>query len=117
MKTVVVAEDEKLIRMLAAERFADAGYNVIESGHAGEALAALRDSVVHILFTDIHMPGGMDGLSLARLVRQQWPFIHILVASGDYHPASEEMPSGGCFFRKPYLIDRVLDRAHVLMAS
>ena len=70
---VIVVEDDALIRMVAADVLADAGFTVIEAGHAGEALALLEAhaSGIHVLFTDIQMPGAMDGLALAHYASSQ----------------------------------------------
>ncbi len=116
-KTIVVAEDEPLIRLLASARFSEAGYNVIEAEHAAHALLALRCGGVHLLFTDVHMPGEMDGMALARWVRREWPTIHIIIASGEYRPPADEFPEGKTFFRKPYDLDHILAQARHLMAG
>ncbi len=107
---VVLAEDELLIRMAAFEVLADAGFEVIEAEHAGEALVVLqgRSNNVHALFTDIHMPGAMDGLALAHHTRNNWPWIAILLASGNAIPLPTELPEGSRFLRKPYHPDHVV---------
>jgi CheY-like chemotaxis protein len=99
---VVIAEDEVLIRGMAVDMLTDEGFEVIEAGHAEEALAILelQAADIHILFTDIHMPGPMDGLELAYHARSHWPWIALLLASGKARPA--EMPAGSRFLSKPY---------------
>ena len=81
---VLVAEDDTLIRMMAVDALTDAGFAVIEVGHADDALNILsaQSAKVRALFTDIHMPGTMTGLELAHHVRGNWPWIALLVASG-----------------------------------
>lgn len=110
---VIVAEDEPVIRMLVAKILTDAGFVVIEAEHAEKTLAILasRAEGIHALFTDIQMPGPMDGLGLARHVRDRWPWIALLVASGKSRPGAVDMPSGTRFLPKPYPLHQVA--AHV----
>ena len=77
-KTVLIAEDELLVRIVAAAIFVDAGFEVIEADCAEEALEALnsRAAEIDLLFTDINMPGHLDGLQLARQVHEAWPDSH-----------------------------------------
>jgi CheY-like chemotaxis protein len=118
-KTVVVAEDEILIRILAVEVLADAGFAVIEAGNAEEALAILqsRPRAIHLLFTDIHMPGQMSGLELAHHVRRVWPQVAVIIASGRERPLSASLPEGSIFLTKPYNPDHVVLHAKTLTAA
>jgi CheY-like chemotaxis protein len=100
---VLIVEDEFLLRMDAAEIIAAAGFEVLEAGNADEAieiLEARRD--ITVVFTDIQMPGSMDGLKLARAVRGRWPPIKIVATSGRLDVAEEDLPEGGRFLPKPY---------------
>lgn len=100
---VLIVEDEPLVRFCAVQTVEDAGFDVIEAANADEAIAILesrRD--IRVVFTDIHMPGSMDGLKLAHAVRHRWPPIKIIVTSGRYAVAPHELPEGGRFFAKPY---------------
>ena len=101
---VVIAEDEPLIRMTAVDELTDAGFVVIEAEHAAEAIAILQIQAAHVdlLFTDIHMPGAMDGLALAHHASANWPWIAVLLASGKASPNAHEMPTGSRFLAKPY---------------
>ena len=101
---VLVAEDGTLTRMVAVDALTDAGFVVIEAGHADEALSLLTAQAieVHALFTDIHMPGTMTGLELAHHVRGHWPWIALPMASGKARPTPEGMPAGSRFLPKPY---------------
>ncbi len=112
-KTVVVAEDEPLVRMLAADVLTEAGFIVIETAHAAEAMATLQaqGANVHLLFTDIHMPGLMSGLELAHRVQRLWPHIGLLIVSGEVSPGEEDLPVGSRFLPKPYDLDCIV--AHV----
>ena len=81
----------------------EAGFEVIEAANADEAIAILesrRD--IRVVFTDIHMPGSMDGLRLAHAVRDRWPPIEIIVTSGRERVGACDLPAGGRFFAKPY---------------
>lgn len=83
MATVLVVEDEGLIRDLVAEDLQEAGFTVVVAKNADHAIAILevrRD--IHLLFTDIDMPGSMDGLKLAAAVRDRWPPVHIIITTG-----------------------------------
>jgi two-component system, response regulator PdtaR len=115
-KTVVVAEDEILIRILAADVLTDAGFDVIGVGNAEDALATLqsRPWAIHLLFTDIHMPGQMTGLELAHHVRGIWPHVALLIASGRDKPLAAALPDGSIFLAKPYNPDHIVLHAKIL---
>src|SRR4051812_4923477 len=100
---VLVVEDEPLLMMVAVEIIAELGFEVIEARHADEAIAIMqRRSDVHVVFSDVHMPGSMDGLKLAHYVRNRWPPVKILTTSGKARIAVGELPSAGRFIAKPY---------------
>jgi CheY-like chemotaxis protein len=100
---VLIVEDEPLLRMLAIEAVEAAGFLAIEARDADEAIAVLESrSDISLLFTDIDMPGSMDGLKLAHAVRGRWPPIKILVVSGKVRLQSSELPSSSRFVGKPY---------------
>jgi len=101
--TVLVVEDEILIRMTAVDIITDAGYEVIEAANADEAIQILESRTdIRFIFTDIDMPGSMDGLKLAHAVRHRWPPVKIIVTSGHRHPCQDDLPQGGLFLNKPY---------------
>jgi len=101
--TVLVVEDEVFIRMVSVDVLEDAGYTVIEAESADEAVRVLESGeLVSLLFTDIRMPGRMDGLELAALVNSSWPSVHLLVTSGHCRLSDDEIPDGGRFLPKPY---------------
>ena len=106
---VIVVEDEAIIRMVLTDALTDAGFEVLEASHALEAVAVLKleGKRVHALFTDIHMPGEMDGLMLAHHTRSRWPGISLLVTSGLARPMTADMPIGTRFIPKPYDISNV----------
>ena len=100
---VLIVEDEFLIRMYAAEMIEAAGYDVIEAINADHAIAILesrRD--IRVVFTDLNLPGSMDGVKLAHAVRHRWPPVHIIATSA-YHPIlKDELPEGSVFLPNPY---------------
>jgi len=100
---VLIVEDEFLLRMDAADMIAAAGFEAVEAANADEAieiLEARRD--ITVVFTDIQMPGSMDGLKLARAVRGRWPPIKIIATSGRLNVGEMDLPEGGRFLPKPY---------------
>lgn len=101
---VLVVEDEPLVRMTAADELDEAGFRVLEAMNADEALKVLeaRSGEVQVLFTDVHMPGSMDGMELAEEVHQRWPHILLLISSGRAQPDPDEIPDHGRFLPKPY---------------
>jgi CheY-like chemotaxis protein len=105
---VLVVEDEILLRMRAVDIVEDAGYTSVEAADADEAVAILESrSDIVLLFTDIQMPGSMDGLGLARSVHDRWPPIKIILVSGQVAPTAVEIPADSRFFGKP-LEDRAM---------
>jgi CheY-like chemotaxis protein len=100
---VLIVEDDLLIRLHAAQIIEEAGFDVIEASNADEAIAILEDrSDITILFTDIQMPGSMDGLKLAAAVKGRWPPIKIVATSGLVNVRPDALPEGGRFLPKPY---------------
>ena len=118
-KTVLIAEDEALIRLMAVEALADAGFHIIEAEHTDEALAVLKAGAdeIDLLFTDINMPGSMNGLELAHYVHSLWPRVALLIASGNAQPTRRELPPGGRFLTKPYAMDEVVEHVATLVAG
>jgi CheY-like chemotaxis protein len=107
---VLIVEDEVLVRLCAVRAIEDAGYEVIEAASTDEAIAILESRKdIRVIFTDIHMPGSIDGLKLAHAVRDRWPPIKIIVTSGREKIGPQDMPDGGRFFAKPYDPDEIRD--------
>jgi CheY-like chemotaxis protein len=110
---ILIVEDEGLVRLLGVGTFTAAGFRVIEAFNGDDARGLLEaDSDVQLLFTDVSMPGKMDGLALAREVHDRWPHIGIMVASGQSIPETHEVPAGGRFLRKPYCPEAAVKHAH-----
>jgi DNA-binding NtrC family response regulator len=105
---VLVVEDDGLINLMAAEELKAAGHEVISALNADEAIEILESRAdVRLVFTDIDMPGSMDGLKLAAAVRHRWPPIRIIVTSGMRLPS--ELPDGAVFIPKPYEMRKLTD--------
>jgi CheY-like chemotaxis protein len=100
---VLIVEDEFLLRMDAAEMIEAAGFEVVEAANADQAIQILEARPdITVIFTDIQMPGSMDGLKLARAVRGRWPPIKIVATSGRPNIGERDLPEGGRFLPKPY---------------
>ena len=100
---VLVVEDEPFVRMIAAEGLEDAGFEVIEAATADDALKILNArNDVGVLFTDVNMPGSVDGVELARMVHERWPALRIIITSGRDRPGLGDIPDDGRFVAKPY---------------
>lgn len=100
---ILIVEDELLLRIDAAEMIAEAGFDVVEAANADEAIAILEVRPdIHIVFTDIQMPGSMDGLKLARFIRGRWPPIKLVATSGQVAIQDGDLPEDAVFIGKPY---------------
>lgn len=100
---VLVVEDEIVLRMDIAEQLELAGFEVFEAESAAEAIVVLNENPqIRAMFTDVDMPGDMDGLKLAALVRDRWPPIRIIVTSGQRRVVETMLPDSGRFIPKPY---------------
>jgi CheY-like chemotaxis protein len=111
-------EDEPLLRMLAVEVVEEAGFIAIEARDADEAVVLLESRTdITLLFTDINMPGSMDGLKLAHAVRDRWPPIKILLVSGQVRLQPSELPSNSCFVGKPYQASVLVEELRSLVGS
>jgi CheY-like chemotaxis protein len=113
---VLVVEDEVLIRMAIVDSLEQSGFAVYEAANADEAIGLLeRHDDIRVLFTDVDMPGSMDGLKLAAAVRDRWPPIKIVVTSGQVGVKPGDLPAEGRFFPKPYDPSQVAQVLHELV--
>lgn len=108
---ILVVEDEELLRLNAADILEEQGYRVVEADNADAALKVLeaRDDV-RLLFTDIQMPGSLDGLDLARQVHVRWPRILLVITSGRSLPERSKIPDDSRFVAKPYQARKLLSQ-------
>jgi CheY-like chemotaxis protein len=105
---VLLVDDEPVIRMVASQGLEDAGFEVVEADCAQAALDILKArSDVGVLFTDVNMPGTLDGLELAGLVHELWPDIELVLTSGQALP--KPVPDDGRFVAKPYRLEEMVD--------
>jgi CheY-like chemotaxis protein len=115
--TILLVEDEVLIRMMLADELRGRGFKVVEARDADEALTLLQSRVpVGLVLTDVQLPGSMDGIGLARLLRATRPELKVVIASGNISCA----PGGDiadAFFRKPYAPDHIVKCIETLLAS
>jgi two-component system, response regulator PdtaR len=107
-KTILVVEDDVLIRLAVADDLMAAGFRVVQAANADEALKVLESKIaLDLVVTDIRMPGSLDGLALAARIRQQWSHVRIVVVSGELLPAPP-VALADAFVPKPYSFSTVL---------
>jgi CheY-like chemotaxis protein len=100
---VLVVEDEAIIRMNIVQVAEDSGYEILEAANADEAIQILQSrNDIRVVFTDVGMPGSMDGLRLARFIKDRWPPIQLVVTSGRDVSNHPDFPANGQFIGKPY---------------
>jgi CheY-like chemotaxis protein len=116
---VVVAEDEELVRLVIVNALEDEGFEVMEAEHAEAALGILQIHAarIHVLFTDIQMPGVMDGLALAHHAAKNWPKIALLITSARPRPHQSKLPGKSRFLAKPYRHHHVIRHIRELAAA
>lgn len=108
--TVLVVEDEPLLRMNIVDELTHQGLDVMAAANAREAIAIFTGGRrFECLFTDVDMPGDVDGLALAEMVKSAWPPIEIIVTSGHRNVQPSDLPQDGVFVGKPYNPETVGD--------
>ena len=106
---VLIVEDDMILRMRSVDIVEDAGYTPVEAVDADQAFGILRSrSDIALLFTDIQMPGSMDGLQLAHAVYERWPQLKIILVSGQLKLSSAEIPRDSRFFGKPLVSGQII---------
>jgi two-component system, response regulator PdtaR len=117
-QAVLVVEDEPLIRLVAADTIEDAGFAAFQASDARQAIALLQQhKEICILFTDVNMPGDMDGVGLAHYVRGHWPGVKIVVTTGRGAIAQPDLPDGSALLPKPYRLAHLIGTLHELAAD
>src|ERR1700748_733035 len=115
---VLVVEDEMMLRMRAVDIVEDAGFIPVEAVNADEASASLESrSDIDLLFTDIQMPGSMDGLKLAHAVHERWPTFKIILVSGQVKPSDAERPAASRFFGKPLGVGQMITELQAMVGE
>ncbi len=115
----LIVEDAWLIRSTAADALGDAGFAVHEAQHAAEAISILeaRHNDIHVIFTDVTMPGDMDGVGLAHHAAQHWPRIGLIVVSDKPLHLQPPLPDSARFVHKPYVMSQVVKHIRELRAA
>ena len=113
---VLVVEDDVLLRWTALAIIEQAGFDVVEAGTGIEAVSVLeKRSDIRTVFTDVEMPGSIDGIQLAHLVRIRWPSIGIMATSGQLRLREDDLPAGARFLHKPYAVEHLTGALKDLM--
>lgn len=108
MARILIAEDERSVRESAARYLEAVGFDVLTADDGCQALARLRERGAAVLFTDIRMPGGLDGWQLAEAAREIDPSVIVIYASG-FAPGPRRAVPGSLFMPKPYLLAEVVE--------
>ncbi|MFC3075027.1 response regulator [Shinella pollutisoli] len=115
---ILVVEDSALIRMSAVDLVLSAGYEALEARDADEAIRILEARAdIDLVFTDVQMSGTMDGIKLAHYIRDQWPPVKLIVASGQAIIEDSTLPTGSRFFAKPYEDHAIADAIARMLSS
>jgi two-component system, response regulator PdtaR len=112
---ILIVEDEYLIRTASTDAIRDAGFEVVEAANADNAIAILESrSDIQVVFTNIHLPGSMDGAKLAHAIKHRWPPVRIIATSGRVAVETLDLPAGTIFFPKPYIPEHIAWTLHAL---
>jgi two-component system, response regulator PdtaR len=115
---VLVVEDDPIIRMAAREVVDHAGFEAAEASDAHEAIRILESRPdIRLVFTDVGMPGTMDGIALAHYIRRRWPPVKLIVASGKAIISESHLPAGSRFFPKPYNADTIVGAIAAMLSD
>lgn len=115
---ILVVEDSPIIRMGAVDLIMAAGFEAVEASDADEAIKILESRPdIHLVFTDVNMPGSMDGIKLAHYIADRWPPVRLIVASGQTVLEEGQLPHGARFFRKPYDDSSIVEAISVMLVD
>ena len=115
---VLVVEDDLLLRWTAVAIIEEAGFDVVEAGTGIEAISVLeKRGDIRTVFTDVEMPGAINGIQLAHLVSTRWPSIGIMATSGQIRLREDDLPAGARFLHKPYDVANLADALKELTRS
>jgi two-component sensor histidine kinase len=118
LRAVLVVEDEMMLRMRAVDIVEDAGFTAVEAVNADDAMTILESrSDIELLFTDIQMPGSIDGLHLAHAVHERWPLIKIILVSGQLKLTEGDKPADSRFFGKPLGVKQMIAEMQDMMGN
>jgi DNA-binding NtrC family response regulator len=108
-RRVMIVDDEPLIRIYARGIIEEAGYQVDEAGNAEDALRALGAASFSVVLTDIEMPGSVDGIGLAWSIHAKWPYVRVIIMSGQRLPRPSDVPEAATMLTKPFTPERLVD--------
>lgn len=114
---ILVVEDEAIVRLLAVEAIEEAGYTAVQAEDAEDALRLLDAREIDAIFSDIRMPGPLDGLALAAHVRARCPDMPILLTSGHRQEDCASATAGVLFLQKPYRAPMLIGTLSALLAA
>jgi len=118
MPVILVVEDSPIILMNALDLVETGGFEGVGAASADDAIAILAARAdVRLVFTDVEMPGTLDGVKLAHYIHDRWPPIHLIVASGTAIHAESTLPSGTRFFSKPYASQTIIAEMARMLAA
>lgn len=113
---VLVVEDEPLLRLAAVDIVEMAGFSAIAAADATEAIAILEARTdIRVVFTDVDMPRGVDGMRLAAIIRDRWPPIKVIIVSGHIEDPGDSIPAETMFFSKPYREEQIVDTLRTMV--
>lgn len=113
--TVLLVEDQVLIRLMVADELRQCGVQVLEASNAEEAWLVLQSTLpVHLLFTDVHLPGRMDGIALASRVRMHYPHLKLIITSSEL-PEGTAPVLADAFIPKPYSMSALVKQVATLL--
>lgn len=114
---ILVVEDQDDLRLEACDLLQEAGFEALEAEDARAALAVMQERPdIRVLFTDVEMPGDIDGIHLAREVHERWPLVYLLVTSGKVAVREDDLPDDGRFVPKPYRASTLIAQVRNLIA-
>lgn len=116
--TILVVEDDALVRLHGIGVLEDAGFDVLNAANADEAITLLKEhGHVSLMFSDINMPGTMDGIELAQFVHGHWPHVRLLLTSANHQPGLDTTLKAGCFMGKPWGQEALIRRVRDMLAA
>ncbi len=107
--TVLIVEDEPLLRMVLADTLLGEGFDVVEAANVLEAIAVLGQNKIDAVITDIDMPGGLSGLDFAKMISTARMTVPTIIVSGRHVLRNEDVPGDAVFIPKPYSMDAVVE--------
>ena len=116
-RTILVVEDEIMIRLMISQYLRDSGFDVIEANNAQDAVRVLLERKVDLVFTDLQMPGSMDGIGLARRIQAEWPDMKVILTSGAVIASAlpADLRDRATLVRKPYRLDAITEQIRLLL--